>query len=648
MRSCKVRFILWTILVGSLTTATLSTRSSAELLAPSPSKPSQEKSARKTTDPPVPSRGKLGQDLFLAVDHRDLASVQSLLKRGADPDARNGLEFTPLYIAAASHQTEVMEALLRAGAKVDAASPYGSPLTFAALGGNMAGANLLLSRGANINPTRADGITVLMLASRAGVPEMVSELLRRKANVNAKDNDGATPLIYAAREGHLEVGRALLAAGATVDGADSHRQTPLMYAAVNGHTEFVRLLLEKGAKPNLQDAKGRTALLLTATYGDHPDAIRALLEGGADAKATDAKKRSAYALASARGYSESAKVLEVAGATSAIRQPNPREAVQSSLKLIETSMLQFNKRTGCVSCHQEGLGRITTGAARERGFRLDPAVTRAHEERINGGMNALRPLHLQALKNPAAMKQVPLIEINEVTAGDTWLLAGMAAHKQPVNEAVGAMAMVLARQQSPDGSWRYSVPRVPMQSSFFTFTALAVQSLHTYGPKSYAAEIAERIQRAKSWLLTASPQSSEDRASRLLGLQWAGATQEEKQKAMEELRADQHPDGGWSQLTDLQSDAYATGQALYALHSAGGLPVTDPVYTRGVQFLLRTQDEDGSWFVNKRALPLNLYFDAGFPHGQSQYSSFNGTCWATLALLETLDRPQRRTARATR
>jgi hypothetical protein len=203
------------------------------------------------------------------------------------------------------------------------------------------------------------------------------------------------------------------------------------------------------------------------------------------------------------------------------------------------------------------------------------------------------------------------------------------------------MAMVLARQQLPDGNWNFSLPRVPMQSSFFTFTSLAVRSLQAYGPRSYSGEAAGRIRKAKTWLLTAPAQTSEDRASRLLGLKWAGATEEERRKAVDEIRADQRPDGGWSQLTDLQSDAYATGQALYALHLAGGLPVTDPVYKRGVRFLLRTQDDDGSWFVNKRAMPANNYFDAGFPHGESQFSSFNGTCWAMMALLETIDRPQR-------
>jgi ankyrin repeat protein len=608
--------------------------------------------ARTSTEPPVPPRGRLGQDLFLAVAHRDLAGVNVLLKRGADPNARNGLEFTPLFMAAASGQPQVMAALLQAGAKLEASSPYGTALSFAAEGGSVPSLKFLLARGANIHRVRADGITVLMLVARAGDPEITGELLRRKAEVNAKDNDGATPLIFAAREGNEAVGRLLLAAGAAVDAADSHRRTPLMDAAVNGHAGFVRLLLEKGAKVNAQDAGGRTPLLLTAAYGDHPDVIRALLDAGADPHAADAGHHTALALATARWHMETARLLGAPAVAPVLAEGmptrTPSQAVQTSLKTLQRSMLEFNRRTGCISCHQDGLGRMATGAARERGLLLDPAVERAQMERIDGAVNGMRPLHLAALKSPEAMKNVPLIEIVEVTAGYTWMLAGMAAHQQPATEATGAMAMVLARQQSPDGSWQFMVPRVPMQSSFFTMTALAARALRTYAPRASAAEVAQRIDRAKRWLLTAPTEKSEDRAFRLLGLKWAGASLAERQKAIDELRADQRSDGGWPQLPAMQSDAYATGEALYALRLAGGLPVTDPAYQRGVQFLLRTQDDDGSWFVNKRAVPLNNYFDAAFPHGESQYSSFNATCWATMALLQTLDRPQPVARRAAR
>ena len=148
--SRPLRFVLGTLLFGSFAAVALS---SADNSAPN-SKPTQ---VRKSTDPPVAAKGKLGQDLFLAIDHRDLKGVEALIAKGADPNARNGLEFTPLYIAAASFQPDVMQVLLHAGANPDATSTYGTPLTFAALSGDFPGAQMLLSLGVNPNAARSDG-----------------------------------------------------------------------------------------------------------------------------------------------------------------------------------------------------------------------------------------------------------------------------------------------------------------------------------------------------------------------------------------------------------------------------------------------------------------------------------------------------------
>jgi hypothetical protein len=82
---------------------------------------------------------------------------------------------------------------------------------------------------------------------------------------------------------------------------------------------------------------------------------------------------------------------------------------------------------------------------------------------------------------------------------------------------------------------------------------------------------------------------------------------------MRELISTQRADGGWSQLPGLESDAWATAGALVALHSACGLPATHPLYGRGVDFLLRTQFEDGSWWVQSRSWPFQTQFDSRFP-----------------------------------
>lgn len=626
--SVRRRAFYWLSFVGGLVTVGFT-------FAP-PSIQFLQTSGRRSNEAPVPGRGKLGQDLFLAIDHRDTEGVRGLLKQGADPNALNGLEIRPLFLASASYQMDVMQELLKAGAKPDAASTYGTPLTFAAGSGNLAGASILLGRGANPNTIRSDGISVLMMAANAGNPALVAELIKHKANVSTKDDGGETALSFAARGGHLEVGKMLVAAGAAVNGADAEGLTPLMVASMTGHADFVKMLLSKGAKPNAKNAAGQTALVLASRYGDYPEVLTALIQGGANPKAKDTDGRLAASVVGARGYANCLSVLGGPSATPMMR--TARSSVDLSLKRIQSSMLQFTQSATCVSCHHEGLARVATGEALMRGFKVDGAVQHEQTARLRGMVAGMKPLHDQALKSPEAMKHIPLYEINEVGTGYSWLMAGMAANNEPASDATAAMAMVLARQQAPDGSWTFSLPRIPMQSSFFTFTALSVKALKQYGPKDHSAELAERIDKAKQWLIKAEPKSSEDRASRLLGLKWVGA---DPTSAVAPIVSDQRPDGGWSQSPDTQSDAYATGQALYALHIAGGIPVTDPVYQRGVQFLLRTQDSDGSWFVAKRAISANNYFDAGFPHGESQYASFNGSCWATLALLETVDRVKR-------
>jgi ankyrin repeat protein len=589
---------------------------------------------RRSTDAPVAAKGKYGQDLFIAIGRRDMATLESLLKKGADANARNGLEMVPLNIAAATHNQEAMSALIAAGAQVEAETPYGTSLTFAALTGNLDGAKMLLDKGSDPNMARVDGDTVLMMAAQAGNPGLVAELINRKAKVNEASFSGATALAFAARWNHVESGRILLKAGAKPDLADNHRQTPLMAAAKAGYAEFVKLLVESGANVNLRDENGWTPLMLAAAYGDSPETVRILKEAGAKLGVKDSKGWTAGALAASRGYAESASILGKTGVVA--KKADTRKSVENSLILMEKSMLAFSRSTQCISCHQEGLGRMTTASAKARGFKFSTEMEQAQIGRLRGALGALKPLHEQAMVNPEAMKQLPLIELNEINSGYGWMMAGMADQNDAPTAATAAIARVMAKLQSPDGSWTFSLPRVPMQSSNFTFTALALRAIGSYAPKSDAAQTSTQFHKAKQWLLSSPAVTSDDLAFRLLGLKWSGATLDERKTAVEEILAAQRPDGGWAQLPGMRSDAYATGQALYALAVAGGVDVQSDAYRKGTDYLLRTQDSDGSWFVHKRATPLNNYFDAAFPHGESQYSSFNGTAWATMALLETL------------
>jgi hypothetical protein len=60
------------------------------------------------------------------------------------------------------------------------------------------------------------------------------------------------------------------------------------------------------------------------------------------------------------------------------------------------------------------------------------------------------------------------------------------------------------------------------------------------------------------------------------------------------------------------------------------------VYRRGADFLLRTQLEDGTWFVRSRGFGFQPFAEFGFPHGKSQFISAAATSWAVMALSHTL------------
>jgi hypothetical protein len=207
----------------------------------------------------------------------------------------------------------------------------------------------------------------------------------------------------------------------------------------------------------------------------------------------------------------------------------------------------------------------------------------------------------------------------------------MATMKLPPSTITDIWVSYLAAKQREAGNWHGMTTRAPIQDGDISRTALAIQAFSVYGIPARKAEFSARIKRAAAWLAAQQPQSTEERAMQLLGLLWAGANRPLREIRIRELKSLQRPDGGWSQTPNLSSDAYATGQVLYALHELGE-PAADSAIQPGIAFLLRTQAEDGTWYVKSRAMKIQPYFESGFPYGDHQWISQSGTAWAAMAL----------------
>src|SRR6266480_2706658 len=166
-----------------------------------------------------------------------------------------------LLDAAEAGDTAEVQSLLREGANANAKGDYGNTaLMGAAVRGHTESVRALLEKGADVNAKGNTGRTALMEAALEGYTDTVRTLLEKGADVNAKDNMGWTPLFWAAFSRRTDTVRALLEKGADVNAKDNMGRTALIEAARQGRTETVRALLEVGADVTTRDKEGETAL----------------------------------------------------------------------------------------------------------------------------------------------------------------------------------------------------------------------------------------------------------------------------------------------------------------------------------------------------------------------------------------------------
>ena len=303
-----------------------------------------------------------------------------------------------------------------------------------------------------------------------------------------------------------------------------------------------------------------------------------------------------------------------------------RDAAKRSIQLIESSTAKYLEQRQCSSCHHQTLSLIVFVEARRVGIPIDKDNFESQRKRIY-------EYHIPRLDGYLAAK-----DMGEQVHTPGYGLWGLDVAGHPSDELTAAIVRYLLHYQSDQGHWSVGLDRRPAEASDLTTNYLAVRGLHRYGVESQQARIAERVMAVRDWLPKAPIRDTEDRVFRLRLAHELGYSKEQLTPYARDLLAEQHANGGWSQTSDRPSDAYATGSVLVALHDSGQLSTKSTVWRRGIDYLLKTQQSDGSWHVATRAIPMQEYFESGFPHGKDQFISAFGTGWATKALLISLPR----------
>lgn len=580
-------------------------------------------------------------------------AVKLLLDSGADVNAKNALGSTALMLAA--DQPEKARLLIAKGADVNAASKMGrTPLMIAAhCDGCSATVKLLIEKGADVKARDGRHTTAIWEAAQTDDLDSFKLLLAAGAEPDVANADGYTPLHWAASNCNLEMTRTLLARKANVNAANLGGGevkfgkiqliglTPLMMASTVCAADMPKTLIDAGAKLNAADIRGMTPLMFAvSSEKQKPTVVKTLLAAGADVNAKSTVGETALDWARKFGHKDVLDAMAAAGAKEGVAFTAPqrtpagsrstREAVEKATALLQTTGTEFFKQSGCVGCHHQPSALMATGAARHAGVKVDEGAAKGHVKMAEGQTMALQQLLVERVDTGGAQ--------------DPWmaLLMAMNVEHYPASRLTDGMLTHVASWQHRDGSWFFGgVARAPSEEGRFARAAQGLRVMQLYGTPGLKEYLDPRIARARDFLLKNEASNNDEAAMQVLGLHWAGGNDAKVRTLAKSLIAAQRADGGWSQNRYQESDAYATGETLWALTEAGVLKASDAAYQKGAKYLMDTQWADGSWYVRSRSPKFQPYFQSGFPFDHDQWISSAATSLAVRGLAPAVESEKR-------
>jgi N-acyl-D-amino-acid deacylase len=294
-------------------------------------------------------------------------------------------------------------------------------------------------------------------------------------------------------------------------------------------------------------------------------------------------------------------------------------AVERGVAVLEKAGRNYPTHRKCFACHHQTLPLLALNEAQASGAKIDDVLPGLLAEFTTTSFGG---------------------KLDDLKAGDNiggkgltvgyglWTLR--LAETKP-DDLTDAMVTYLLKTQGPSGHWDLHAIRPPAEESMVICTVLAASGIRHFAGESQRESAVAAVKKARTWLAAAKLESHEDRVARLWGVKLLGGKDEELGPARDALLGTQREDGGWGQTAEMESDAYATGSALYVLLDTGSAAADEKIQ-RGIEHLLKTQMEDGSWHVKTRAKPVQVFFDNGDPHGKDQFISIPATGWSVAAL----------------
>jgi squalene-hopene/tetraprenyl-beta-curcumene cyclase len=296
--------------------------------------------------------------------------------------------------------------------------------------------------------------------------------------------------------------------------------------------------------------------------------------------------------------------------------PNVKETISRGLTFLAKDNLAWKEKRQCAECHHAPFTIWALSEGKKRGHAVDEKALAD----LTAWAVAKDIPAKTAKQDPIDVNEQPLLLALGVEAGDA------TATQDGLKKL---LASVLSDQRT-DGSWKLSYEFRPIGSSAETLTTLALLALSAPNAPDLGEEGKAAREKGLQWLRAANS-DDEPQAAALRLILWRrlGRPAGEWEPLLKKLRAAQNADGGWGQTKGAKSDAYATGQVLYALAEAGVKP-DDEAVGKGQSFLAKTQREDGAWPMASRAIMRD-----GKPPKNLDPITHAGTAWAVMGLVRS-------------
>lgn len=306
-------------------------------------------------------------------------------------------------------------------------------------------------------------------------------------------------------------------------------------------------------------------------------------------------------------------------------QPPPAErnaTIDRGLGFLVRDALEWKKNHNCASCHHASLVVCSLQEAKQFGHAVNEPVlaelTNWLAQSGNGKFGLARPASAPRAASPKAI----------------YFALALGADPKPNAAAQAGLNLLLKTveaEQTENGSWStWPNTRPPIfGSSDESLTALATLAVLPVAATGDKAATAARDKGLKWLANTKSDDDAQSIALRLVLWRRLRRPVNEWAPLAKSIQDRQNADGGWSQTKAMASDAWATGQALYALAHAGLEPNAAAI-ARGQAFLIKTQRSDGSWPMTSRPTA---------PRGKGSTSLIPitgaGSAWAVLGLVRS-------------